>query len=107
MNDLEKRAKEYATYVNPENGEKSLDWDLFNSLIKFTTKETELLSKHIVELQKTNGSLTDRVNGLEHELKAEQLTKAKELLRHWVNSYGYIDVALCKQTDQFISEVTK
>lgn len=43
----------------------------------------------------------------ERDKLEEQLTKAKEFLRHWVNSYGYIDVALCKQTDRFISEVEK
>lgn len=37
----------------------------------------------------------------------ENLAKAKELLKHWANSYGYIDIALCKQTQQFLREVEK
>ena len=34
----------------------------------------------------------------------DQLTKAKKLLKRWVNSYGYIDAALCNQTEQFLKE---
>ena len=37
----------------------------------------------------------------------ESLVKAKELLKHWANSYGGIDITLCKQTQQFLNEVKK
>ena len=33
-------------------------------LIEFAQSETELVSKHLIEMQKTNGALTDRVNEL-------------------------------------------
>ena len=58
------------------------------------TKETELLSKHILELQKTNGALTDRVNELEKENESLEsiknfqigdLLKAKEIIREYSN----------------------
>lgn len=53
------------------------------------------LYKKIEQLVKENGQ------------KDKQLTKAIELLKHWANSYGGIDVALCKQTQKFLSEVEK
>lgn len=72
-------------------------------------------NKRIDELQKENTELKKKLKALEGQTpwkdikdKSEvigKLTKAKELLKRWVNSYGYIDVALCKQTEQFISKV--
>lgn len=41
------------------------------------------------------------------ERKDDQLTKATKLLKHWANSYGGVDVFLCKQTQQFLNEVKK
>lgn len=37
----------------------------------------------------------------------EQLLQAKELLRHWINSYGGMDIYLCNKSQNFIDEVEK
>ena len=37
----------------------------------------------------------------------KQLTKAKELLKHWINSYGRVDITLCEESQRLINEVEK
>jgi len=43
----------------------------------------------------------------QHIKDVQNLTKAKELLNHWANSYGGVDITLCKETQQFLSEAGK
>lgn len=63
MTDLEKRAEEYAdTKVKDRKGYNAR-WELVReAYIKGAEENTALLSQHILELQKTNGALTDRVS---------------------------------------------
>ena len=75
MTDLEKRAfafiKLHTLYDKGKN-KPLLDCSNFELMAKFAQQETTLLSKHILELQKTNSALTDRVIKLENaELKCE------------------------------------
>ena len=87
MPDLEKRAEEMfnkmiVTYVLDSG--RSLDYArkiAIKSVVDFAQSETALLSKHILDLQKTNGALTNRVNELEKEnieLKAKWLQATDE-----------------------------
>ena len=97
-------------------------WDYFQYGVEFGERQSE---KEIRMLKSENAELKELLN-CENCCELEesecgscaefghfrckgkgQLTKAKELLKRWVNSYGYIDVALCNQTDRFISEVEK
>ena len=100
MTDLEKRAfafiKSHTLYDEYKN-EPFLDCSDFELMAKFAQQETALLSKHILDLQKTNGALTDRVNELEKDkdyfsdsldkevaVKVEMLKKlneAKEIIK--------------------------
>lgn len=54
------------------------------------------------KLEEDNYNLTCNLNAT-----LDRLDEATELLKHWLNSYGGVDVALCKQTQQFINEVEK
>lgn len=101
MTDLEKRVKEYVETKGKEhfrkffNEELSMADLLKKCCVEFAQSETALLSKHILELQTTNGALTDRVNELEKENKSLEsikniyigdLLKAKELLKWALHS---------------------
>lgn len=67
MTDLENLAEEYAiTYGIGDNFNVS---DYIKFAVSFAQRETELLSKHLLEMQNTNGALTDRVNELEAQIK--------------------------------------
>lgn len=95
MTDLEKRAELYADtkYIHGTS-----EWiKIKQSYLDSTKSETALLSKHVLDLQKTNGALTDRVNELENRKNGiykfkttclqksvddmeKNLTKAKEII---------------------------
>ena len=64
MTDLEKRAEGYCCYNFPTTHTENM----VKACVEFAQQETKLLSKHILELQTTNGALTDRVNELEEYL---------------------------------------
>ncbi len=62
MSDLEKRAEEYAIIYGIGD-----NFDVSNYIkfaVSFAQQETKLLSKHLLEMQNTNGALTDRVDEL-------------------------------------------
>ena len=90
MTELEKRAKEYAkTWFNDGK-------TISESLVEFAQQETEILSKHILELQADKGRLTDENKRLQlneqlainnSKLFLEQLTKAKGLLKNWMKEF--------------------
>ena len=73
QNKLYERAKQYAK----ENVKGNCDElkCLAVMLYEFAEQETKLLSKHILELQGTNGTLTDRVNELENGIQWHDLRK--------------------------------
>ena len=90
MRDLEKKAKDCIENHTHKLVDKPTKQDIylreesiFISGYKLGAEEnTALLSQHILELQETNGSLTDRINRLEHELKAEQ-----KMRQYWHEEY--------------------
>lgn len=73
MKDLEKRAEEYLKAKWGTNKMLILGGDARKVLADFAQSETALLSQHILDLQKTNGALTDRVN------------EATEIIREYMN----------------------
>ena len=83
MNDLDKRAKEYAIGMWG-NDEAFIDerGDCYQTYIEATQRETSILSKHIVELQADKGRLTDKVKKLEKEINNYKLAEieAKEIM---------------------------
>ena len=106
-----------------ENAELKSD----NDARKFAMAMSEKVEK---QLREENAELKEKLNlrscqnckrnnrtcpndgSCEHYSKWEgyenlQLTKATELLKHWASSYGGVDMALCKQTLYFLSEVEK
>ena len=69
--DLEERAKKWVeeNYSNLNCGIQGI---IKQSCIKFTTKETKLLSEHIIELQSDKGRLVDENNDLQKRLDSLQ-----------------------------------
>lgn len=93
--------------------------DLDNAYIAGATEETKLLSEHILKLQKTNGSLTDRVNELFNTLSTEcqerqelvneyekENKEAREIIKLFLeercNKSEWKDVE--KRAEQFLNE---
>ena len=85
---LEQKAEEYSIKENCKN---CIGYDNCKNHCKsfykikciykqVATEETKLLSEHILELQKTNGSLTDKVNEL-----------SDECLGEYEETWGYCD----------------
>ena len=82
MTDLEKKIELFikeivANHFDIEkNGNAYFDkYRLAKYIKQFTQQETELLSKHILELQKTNCALTDKVNELEKRFEPQAFTE--------------------------------
>ena len=90
----EEEWKKYPTY------EHALE-DLIEKIVQ---QKTELLSKHIFELQQTNGALTDKVNELEKRFEPQaftevmreieenynnkvRLAEAKKIISEWEDSF--------------------
>ena len=84
MSNLEKRAEEYmknyfCKKVDAEYMIKECEQGIRirctafeerkEMLIEFASQETALLSKHLLEMQNTNGALTDRINELEAQVE--------------------------------------
>ena len=69
MTDLEKRAEEYLKTKWGTSEMLILGGDARKVLADFAQSETDRLSKHILDLQKTNGALTDRVRELEQQIE--------------------------------------
>lgn len=69
MTDLEKRAGEYLKEKWGTSEMLILGGDARKVLVEFAQSETELLSKHILDLQKDKGNLTDRVRELEQQIE--------------------------------------
>ena len=98
MNDklLEQKAEEY------RNSRKDLQYfsepykeKIEQAYIAGATEETKLLSEHILELQKTNGSLTDRVN------------EAREIIKEYLRFTVYTQVSydpLRQRAEQFLGD---
>ena len=69
MTDLEKRAEEYICEFWFDTSTSVTKSTVKELLIEFTQSETELVSRHLIEMQKTNGALTDRVKELEAQIE--------------------------------------
>lgn len=114
---LEQKAREYwELYLNNDNDRRTYP----KVCSDFAEQETKLLSEHIRELQKTNGSLTDRVNELETRCNElffqvnEQVTQIEELKNRNAElkgkyTYSAREVAtykqFCEQKDKQIKEL--
>ena len=79
-----------------------------SAYIAGATEETKLLSEHILELQKTNGSLTDRLNELEKEneslasiknFQIGDLLKAKEIIKSLIGTVRELNNPNVQLTD--------
>ncbi len=86
------------TELEKENTALRQDWEVMKS----TIIDCEDICDKYSKLEKENESLENIKT-----IYITDLVKAKKLLKRWANSYGSIDVALCKQTDCFLSEVEK
>lgn len=98
MSNLEKRAEEwlYKKSLKEQCGNMAsfcdvINWNgdepdyrfykethLISFMAEFAQQETELLSKHLLEMQKTNGALTALFEQVEEEVKQEQRIKELE-----------------------------
>ena len=122
---LEQRAEDFIRQRNAESeGLYTHANPLSVILADFATEETKLLSEHILELQKTNGSLTDRVNELFNTLSTEcqerqelvdeyekENKEAREIIGNLLQlPYDYVDVLTdemkedIKRAEQFLGE---
>ena len=93
QNKLYEKAKQYAK-KNVKGNCDELKC-LAEMLYEFAEQETKLLSEHILELQKTNGSLTDRVN------------EAREIIKEYLKFTAYTQVSydpLRKRAEQFLGD---
>ena len=118
MTDLEKRAEEYVSTMgyNTYESDGHDDYSVQDALVEFVQSETALLSKHILELQKTNGALTDRINELENQNsgvwlgfneQTNQLTEAKKIIKKFTDCVEHysIDNTILDEAEQFIKEI--
>lgn len=85
MTDLEKRAEEYLKAKWGTNKMLILGGDARKVLADFAQSETALLSQHILDLQKTNGALTDRVKELENKLENIRYYLDNEIPHEFIN----------------------
>lgn len=72
MTDLEKRAEEYAIKVAEKNvmpKDGFAEHLIRQTYLEATKAETALLSKHILDLQKDKGNLTDEVRKLQQQIE--------------------------------------
>ena len=91
---LEQRAEKYIS-KNYSSLKCGIQGIIKQSCIDFATQETKLLSEHILELQKTNGSLTDRVN------------EAREIIKEYLRITVYTQVSydpLRQRAEQFLGD---
>lgn len=88
---IEQKAEEYSEAFIEKGVAKA---SYAKGYIAGATENTELLSKRILELQQTNGALTDKVNELEKENKSLEsiknicvgdLLKAKEIIKEFIS----------------------
>ena len=94
---LEQRAEKYIS-KNYSNLNCGIQGIIKQSCIEFATEETKLLSEHILELQKTNGSLTDRVD------EAREIIKTSlGLLSLFSSSNGSVENFINK-AEQFLGD---
>ena len=79
-------------------------------LVALQRENAELKDYRLTTLAKQQTDMSKYALNLEHKLSwyDDQLTKAKELLKWWVNHCGYHDLHYAKKTEQFLnSEVEK
>lgn len=82
----------------------------FNKAIEWKEK-CRTLKKENAELKEQNRSYGQLIEAgsvtlMKDRLKNyKQLSKAKELLKEWVNSYDSMNIALCKKSQNFLEEV--
>ena len=79
-------------------------------------KDKGQLIDELTKKADTNHSLVEQMADLESNFRIceqnadtyyDQLTKAKELLKWWVNHCGYYDSYYAKKTEQFLQEIEK
>ena len=102
----DKQAELYRGLKEPSGGYANI----VDAYIAGATKETALLSQHILDLQKDKGNLTDKVRELEQQIekmKTElfaaygRLSLAKALLTQWLHG-GDSNINIVSDTQRFL-----
>jgi len=118
MTEVEKRVEEYinCTFIpHPSGARWFTDYEMKEMAIEIAQQETELLSKHILELQADKGNLIDELTkkaDTNHSLveqmakQNEQLEQAKEIIEKlmYTPRSCLAWYCLCDKAKQFIKE---
>lgn len=106
--DLEKENAE----LKADNDARKFAMTMSENVEKQLREENAKLKTDYEVLSCSVGDFGELQDKLEEEQRknnglSDNLTKAEELLKHWVNSYGGMDIDLCNKSQNFIDEVKK